>query len=55
MEISEDACLWVSLYYQTLPALTCRISQLTFHCFMLANLHVVTGIPVTASILINLL
>lgn len=30
--------------------LTCLISQFTFHCFMLANLHVVTGSPVDMSI-----
>lgn len=31
-------------------SLTCLISQLTFHCFMLANLHVVMGIPEDMSI-----
>lgn len=34
-------------------SLTCLISQLTFHCFMLANLHVVTGKPEDMSIRIR--
>lgn len=37
----------------TLSSLTCLISQLTFHCFMLANLHVVTGRPEDMSIRIK--
>lgn len=38
----------IALHYK--PSLTCLISQLTFHCFMLANLHVVTGRPEDMSI-----